>query len=86
MGPLETWRVDQDYPTGSDHEVLVMEWGELERSLAPPSREVTGWQIQALQANPQALEAAKHTWQIQAQERSWLGDSCLAEDLAREAT
>ena len=86
MGPLETWRVDQDYPTGSDHEVLVMEWGELERFLTPPSREVTGWQIQALQADPQALEAAKHAWQIQAQERPWLGDSCLAEDLAREAT
>ena len=86
MRLLKTWRMDQDCSTGSDHEMLVMKWGELEQFLMPSSREVTGWQIQALQANPQALEAAKHTWQIQAQERSWLGDSCLAEDLAREAT
>ena len=60
MGPLETWRVDQDCPTGSDHEALVVEWGELEWVLTPLSKEVTGWQIQALQADPQATEAAKH--------------------------
>lgn len=26
MGPLEMWTVDQEHPTGSDHELIIMEW------------------------------------------------------------
>ena len=26
MGPLETWTIDQEHPTGSDHELTIMEW------------------------------------------------------------
>lgn len=85
MGPLETWTVDQEHPTGSDHELIVMEWAPLEQKLAAPSQDVTGWQIQALQANTQALEEAKQGWQKRAQSRPCLGDTCSTEDLAGEA-
>ena len=30
MGPLEMWSVDQEHPTGSDHELIIMEWASLE--------------------------------------------------------
>ncbi|ODM15132.1 hypothetical protein SI65_09371 [Aspergillus cristatus] len=50
-----------------------------------PSQDVTGWQIQMLQANPQALEEAKGDWQARTESRPCLGDSCLSEDLAGEA-
>ena len=59
MGPLEAWAIDQEHPTGSDPELIIMEWTYLEQKSATPSQGVTGWQIQTLQAKPQALEEAK---------------------------
>ena len=85
MGPLEMWTVDQEHPTGSDHELIIMEWASLERISTVPSQDVTGWQIQALQADLQALEGAKGDWQTRTQSRPCLGDSCSSEDLAGEA-
>lgn len=29
MGPLEMWTVDQEHPTGSDYELIIMEWASL---------------------------------------------------------
>ena len=85
MGPLEMWTVDQERPTGSDHELIVMEWTPLEQGITATSQNVTGWQIQTLQANAQALEEAKQDWQTRAQSQPYLGDTCSAEDLAGEA-
>ena len=85
MGPLEMWTVDQECPTGSDHELIVMEWTPLEQGITATSQNVTGWQIQTLQANTQALEEAKQDWQTRAQSQPYLGDTCSAEDLAGEA-
>ena len=85
MGPLQAWTVDQDHPTGSDHELLVMEWAPIEHGSEPPSREVTGWQIQALQADPQALEYAKQCWEANAEQRTPLDDTCSLVDVAEEA-
>lgn len=85
MGPLETWTVDQEHTTGSDHELIVMEWTPVELCSTAPSQDITGWQIQALQANTQALEETKRDWQTRAQSRPCLGDMGLREDLAGEA-
>src|SRR5699024_8586358 len=85
MGPLETWTIDQEHPTGSDHELIVMEWPSLERKLTAPSQHITGWQIQTLRANAQALGEAKADWQARTESRPCLGDSCSSEDLAGEA-
>jgi hypothetical protein len=83
MGPLQAWMVDKDHPTGSDHELLVMEWAPIEHASEPPSKEVTGWQIQALQADPQALDNARQSWQANA--RAQLNDTCSADELTCEA-
>ncbi|OJJ85453.1 uncharacterized protein ASPGLDRAFT_1353543 [Aspergillus glaucus CBS 516.65] len=85
MGPLEMWTIDQEHSTGSDHEVIVMEWTPLKQDVTATPQNVTGWQIQALQANPQALEESKWDWQTRAQSRPYLGETCSAEDLAGEA-
>ena len=49
LGPLQAWEVEKEKPTTSDHELIILAWEALE---APPqednSREVTGWQIEAL--------------------------------------
>jgi hypothetical protein len=85
MGPLEAWTVDEDHATGSDHELLVMEWAPIEQGWEPPSAEVTGWQIQALQADSQALEEAKEMWQAEAERRELLNDACSSADVEEEA-
>ena len=72
MGPLEMWTVDQERPTSSDHELIVMEWTPLEQGIAATSQSVTGWQIQTLQANAQALDEAKQDWQTRAQSQPYL--------------
>jgi endonuclease/exonuclease/phosphatase family metal-dependent hydrolase len=35
LGPLSTWAIDQDHPTGSDHEVIVLGWEDLAGIEAP---------------------------------------------------
>jgi ribonuclease HI len=85
MGPLRAWAVDEDHQTGSDHEMIVMEWASMEHGSMAPSKEVTGWQIQALEADPQTLEATKHTWQTYAEQRDQLSDTCSVDDLTTEA-
>ena len=85
MGPLLAWNVDEDHATGSDHEVLVMEWAPMEQGGDPPSREVTGWQMQALQADSEAPEEAKKMWQTKAKQRALLGDPCSVADVEEEA-
>ncbi|KAL2004467.1 hypothetical protein VTN00DRAFT_3496 [Thermoascus crustaceus] len=86
LGPLEAWFVDQDHPTGSDHEVIVMEWSPLRKDPREPSKEITCWQIQALQADTEALNQAMQDWQTQATGRQSLTDNCTEEDVLEEAT
>jgi ribonuclease HI len=85
MGPLLAWTVDEDHATGSDHELLVMEWAPIEHGWEPPSDGVTGWQIQALQADSQALEYAKRMWQANAERRGLLDDACSVTEVEGEA-
>ncbi|KAJ5453717.1 uncharacterized protein N7458_004673 [Penicillium daleae] len=85
MGPLLAWTVDGDHATGSDHELLVMKWVPIENGWEPPSSEVTGWQIQALQADSQTLENAKQMWQANAEQRGLLDDACSVAEVEGEA-
>ena len=57
----------------------------MEHGWEPPSDEVTGWQIQALQADSHALEEAKQMWQSNAEQRGLLDDICLAAEVEEEA-
>jgi hypothetical protein len=63
-----------------------MEWAPIEHGSEPPSREVTGWQILALQADPQTLENAKQCWEENVEQRTPLDDTCSLADVAEEAT
>ncbi|KAL2005213.1 hypothetical protein VTN00DRAFT_2423 [Thermoascus crustaceus] len=50
-----------------------------------PSQMITGWQIQALQAEKEALEKAAQAWKDLADNRPPLTDNCLERDIAEEA-
>ena len=53
--------------------------------MGTPSAEVTGWQIQALQADSQALEEAQEMWQAEAERRELLNDACSSADVEEQA-
>jgi hypothetical protein len=59
LKPLQAWEIDKDKATTSDHKLIILAWKALEKS--PPrdvSREIIRWQIEALQANKEALKLA----------------------------
>jgi hypothetical protein len=87
LGPLSTWAIDQDHPTGSDHEVIVLGWEDLAEIEAPveASRAITGWQIQGLLADSEAIRKATQAWKELTDYRSMLSDSCTKGDIAAEA-
>lgn len=85
LGPLPTLFVDRDHPTGLDHEVIVLGWDPLGTAPMEPSQMITGWQIQALQADKEALEEAAQAWKDLADKRPPLSDNCLEGDIAGEA-
>jgi hypothetical protein len=87
LGPLSTWAIDQDHPTGSDHEVIVLGWEDLAGIETPVenSRAITGWQIQGLLADSEAIGKATQAWKELTACRSMLLDSCTEGDIATEA-
>ncbi|KAL2012110.1 hypothetical protein VTN00DRAFT_4828 [Thermoascus crustaceus] len=86
LGPLPCWLVDQDYLTGSDHELILMEWEDLEKtSPGQPSSEVTGWHIQGLLEDAEALNKAVQAWQALAEHQRLLSDTCVEADVAEKA-
>jgi hypothetical protein len=59
LGPLQAWEIDRDRATTSDHKLIILAWEALEQPpLGGTSGEITGWQIEALQANEEALKQA----------------------------
>jgi hypothetical protein len=77
--------VDNELSTSSDHELILVEWKDLERRSTETSKQVTGWQIQSLQADPKALENAKQTWDTLATGQPALLDSCSRADVEKKA-
>jgi len=45
LGPLESWAIERDNPTPSDHELIVLEWADLDISSRANRGEITGWDI-----------------------------------------
>lgn len=85
MGLLPTWAADNSGRTPSDHVLIVMEWTTLRKPPTETSKEVTGWQITDLLADPEALEKATKAWQNLAHTRPPLDDTCTEEDIGAEA-
>ena len=85
LGPLATWYVDSEHSTPSDHELIVVEWDEMGQPIGNQPREVTGWDIEGLLADLDALEAASKDWKSNGEGRPALTDGCVQSDVAEEA-
>jgi hypothetical protein len=86
LGPLQAWEINRDRATTSDHELIILAWEALEQPpLGGTLGEITGWQIEALQANEEALKQASAVWASEVASHPPLSDQCTEGDLTREA-
>jgi len=85
LGPLECWTVDTEHQTGSDHELIVLEWAPVNKARPDSSLEITGWHIQALQSDAAALKLAAADWEVRTALRPELGSNCTREEAIEEA-
>jgi Endonuclease-reverse transcriptase len=59
MGPLESWAIETESPSPSDHELIVLEWGDLDEALMVNIGEITGWDIDRLRQDSETLKRAE---------------------------
>ncbi len=85
LGPLRVWEIPEDYPSLSDHELILMEWEDIEIEDSEKRQAlVSGWSIQKLLEDEKLLQAAKEEWEKASLGQSPLGFSSTKEDLDKE--
>ncbi len=88
LGSLSAWLVDHEHATGriTAHRGRMGGPGSAIYRTDRTSHGVAGWQIQALQADPDRLTDAAEWWKARAVHKPPLTNACTEEDLVREAT
>ena len=89
LGPLESWSIDEDNPTPSDHTLILLEWTDMNE---PPityqgkhKGEKTGWNIDSLKQDSETLEKAKEDYLSRTMNRPLVDCNSLQEELEDEA-
>ena len=86
LGPLELWAIETEWPTPSDHELIVLEWTDIDNiPIIPNKGEITGWDIDKLKQDPETYEKAKEKWRYLALYRPIIDYNSQKEDLESEA-
>lgn len=85
VGPLTLWEIPEDYPSLSDHELILLRWEEICDGLPEKGAvEPTGWDIQGLIDSPDNLKLAHTEWTLRGKNRNVLGQTCSCNDLDME--
>ena len=71
IGLLNSWTIEEEYSTLSDHELIVFEWLDLDLNQSKScNQETTGWNIKNLQENEKQLNLTYSHWQEISKNRS----------------
>lgn len=62
LGPLTLWEIPEEYPLVSDHELILLQWADLNQGHPEPGIN-TGWNIQALLKDKALFGTAKQDWE-----------------------
>jgi hypothetical protein len=63
IGLLDSWAIEEENPTPSDHELIVFSWDDLKQNrLDKRPKEITGWNIDKLLLDQEKLEQAHSDW------------------------
>jgi hypothetical protein len=86
LGTLQSWEIDEDLLTPSDHALIVFSWEPLYcRSVGHKKGATTSWDIDKLRANEGRLEQARNHWNQPSGGRQHISTVSCCEDLEREA-
>lgn len=85
LGPLTLWEIPEDYPSLSDHELIVLRWDDMSHDLLDINNGIpTGWDIQSLINVPEDLEGAHEDWISRSNSRRLLDITSNRKDLDRK--
>ena len=85
LGPLRSWEIPDEYPSLSDHELIVMEWEDIEDHT--PGRDLgvfSGWSIQKILEDEKRLQATQEDWENSSARQVHLNFCSTKEDLDKE--
>lgn len=71
LGALTLWDIPKEYPSMSDHELILFQWEDLNHDWPKPEVN-TGWNIQALLEDKVLLKTAKENWEKESFLRPYL--------------
>ena len=85
LGPLTLWEIPEEYPSLSDHELILLQWEDLRQDQDQSKPAInTGWNIQALLEDEALLLVAKEEWEKKSSSRPCLSLSSSKKDLDSE--
>lgn len=59
LGLLTLWEIPEEYPSLSNHELIVLRWEDIDfNSANQKDRQITGWDIPRLMNDEKSLQAA----------------------------
>lgn len=85
LGPLRVWEIPEEYPSLSDHELILLEWDEMEEEkLGSQQGSSTGWSGQNLLDDEQLFSTARKAWIEEGIGRPYLSIESSMQDLDDE--
>lgn len=70
LGPLNLWKIPEDYPALSDQELILLRWEDIGFSLSQANTGgATEWDIQGLSEDRDQLFKAREAWITQSSKR-----------------
>ena len=87
LGPLTLWEIPEEYPSLSDHELILLRWEDNDIGGHIPQQNTsraTGWDIQGLIRDTDQLSKARDEWVTKSHERPILDQRCNRVTLDQE--
>ena len=85
LSVLQIWKIPEEYLLLSDHELILLEWEDLEiRGQEKYQLATKEWSIKNLLQDKKFWLAAKEDWEKVSGEQKYLTSDCTKEDLDKE--
>ena len=85
LGLLRVWEIPEEYPSLSDHELILLEWEDLEmKSQEKHQPAMKRWSIQNLLQDENLWQAAKEDWEKSSTGQKYLTPLSTKDDFDKE--
>ncbi len=85
LGSLRMWEIPEEYPSLSDHELILVEWEDMNvEGNGNTQAAMSGWSIKNLLENSKLLEVAQSEWKRTSRDQQHLDLLCTKPELDKE--